>query len=119
MIAFRVEVNGKRACVASIGQQGVLSAIVNYIGRARSREMFLSVGGLCSPTEEHATWGELLPLKMGDRVVVTVIQTNSPDKPRQRYRRNSKTGERNEKAYVRAMAKKFGWKVLSRTKQTK
>ena len=118
MIAFRIDVNGKRMCVAGVGEYGVLSTIVDYVGNRQDSTLHVSVGGLYSATKEHAIW-KRVALKIGDRVAVTVIETDSPDKPRTRYRRSSKTEERNQKAYVKAMAKKFGWKILKRGKESK
>jgi hypothetical protein len=110
MHAFKVDLNGKRICVAGVGQHGVLTAIVDYVGDGRSSEISLRVGGLFTPTEEHATW-KRLDLKVGDKVVVTVIETDSVDRAGKRYRPDSKTYETNQKAYVQALAKKFGWKI--------
>ena len=118
MIAFRVDVNGKRACVAGVGERGVLTAIVDYVGDERSSRLSLAVGGLYTPTEEHAMW-KRMGLKVGDRVAITVIETESPDKPTKRYRRDTKTTQRSQKAYVRAYAKKFGWKILPQATKSK
>lgn len=117
MQAFRVDLNGKRICVAGVGEHGVLSAIVDYVGDGRSSELHLAVGGLFTATEEHAEW-KRLDLKVGDKVVVTVVETDSVDKPGKRYRPDSKTYETNQKAYVQAWAKKFGWK-LTRPRKSK
>ena len=66
MRAFKVEVNGKRICVAGVGTNGVLSAITNFVGSpARRGDLFLDVGRLFQ-TDEHATWTHL-KLKVGDR----------------------------------------------------
>jgi hypothetical protein len=58
-------------------------------------------------------------LKVGDKVVVTVVETDSVDRPRKRYRRDSKTAEINAKAYVRACAKEFGWQIRTRPEKSK
>jgi hypothetical protein len=117
MRAFKVEVNGKRICVAGVGTNGVLSAITNCGGSpARRGDLFLHVGGLFSETDEYATW-TLLKLKVGDRIVLKVVETDSVDKPRERYLLDSKTSERNQKAYVRAVVKKFGWRLVTRPRR--
>ena len=51
-------------------------------------------------------------MKVGDRIVLTVIETDTVDRPRKRYRPDSKTAEKNQKAYVRAWANKFGWEIV-------
>ena len=117
MRAFKVEVNGKRICVAGVGTNGVLSAITNLVGSpARRGDLFLDVGGLFSETDEHATWTHL-KLKVGDRIVLKVIETDSVDKPRERYLPDSKTNARNQKAYVRAVVKQFGWQLVTRPRR--
>jgi hypothetical protein len=113
MRAFKVEVNGKRICVAGVGANGVLSAITNFVGSpARGSSLDLTVGGLFTETDEHATWARI-KLKVGDKFVLKVIETDSVDKPRERYLPDSKTNERNQKAYIRAVVKQFGWKLLT------
>src|SRR5262245_37555239 len=99
MRAFKVDLNGKRLCVAGVRETGVLSTIVTYANGAKGHSLDLSVGGLFTPSHEHATW-KRVDLKVGDKVVVTVIETNTVDRPEKRYRPDSKIAERNEKAYV-------------------
>jgi len=118
MRAFRVELNGKRVCVAGVGASDVLTAIASYAGNAtRSRTLELQVAGLFTETREHATWADL-DLKVGDRVVLRVIETDSVDKPKKRYRDDPKAADKSQKAYVRAWAKKFGW-TISKKKKSK
>lgn len=109
---------GDSTLVAGVGQQGTLTTFVNYVGHDRRGKLDLAVSELYTATEEHAMWKKL-DLKVGDRVQVAIIETNSVDKPKKRYRFDSKTGERNQKAYVRAWAKKFGWKILVEPKKSK
>jgi len=116
MRAFRVSLNGKRICVAGVGEHGVLNATVDYVGDGRGGTVSLRVGGLFTPTEEHAIW-KRLGLKVGDKVAVTVIEAESVDKPAKLYRADSETYETNQKAYVRAWARKFGWKIVRSKKQ--
>ena len=118
MIAFRVDVNGKQVCVAGVGQHGTLTTFVNYVSQDRRTMLDLAVSGLYTATEEHAIWKKV-DLKVGDKVQVTIIETNSVDKPKKRYRPDSETAERNQKAYVRAWAKKFGWRIVVQPKKSK
>jgi len=115
MRAFKIDLNGKRICVAGVGANGVLTTFINYVGRGRSSALDLAVSGLFPDTDEHAIW-KTPRLKVGDKVGVTVIETDSIDKPTKRYRPDSATAERNQKAYVRAWAKKFGWKIVPNSK---
>jgi hypothetical protein len=113
MKAFKVQVNGKRICAAGIGTNGVLSAMTNFVGSpGRRGDLFLDVSGLFSETDEHAIWAHL-KLKVEDRIVLKVVETDSVDKPRERYLPDSKTNARNQKAYVRAVVKQFGWQLVT------
>jgi hypothetical protein len=116
MRAFKVELNGKRLCVAGVGAKGVLTAIASYVGNAaRGSTLDLHVGGLYTKTREHATWANI-GLKVGDRVMLRVVETDSVDKPKKRYRADPKAEDKSQKAYVRAWAKKFGWTISKKKK---
>src|SRR5580700_5668301 len=112
MRAFDVRLNGKRLCIAGVGDNGVLNTMVDHVAGFGRDEVSLRVGGLVSTTEEHVTWRRL-QLKVGDEVTVRIVEADSVDKPRSRYRPNSKQDERNSKAYIQALAKKFGWKLIT------
>ena len=118
MRAFKVELNGKRLCVAGVGENGVLTTIATYVGAANGDSLDLSVTGLFTPTDEHAIW-RLVDLKVGDKVTVRVVDVGSVDRPRKRYRPDSKMAARNEKAYIRAKALKYGWEILTRPKKSR
>ena len=57
--------------------------------------------------------------KVGDKVALRIVGTDQVDKPVRRYHIDPKQDERNSKAYVRAVAKKYGWKLLTRSKKSK
>lgn len=95
MIAFDVSVNGRHLCRAGVGDQGVLSAIVNYVNRAngdspaeaqgnRDAEIDLSVGGLIQPGGEYVRWLDQ-ELKLGDVILVKVSEERAVDEPVARY----------------------------------
>lgn len=111
MICFEVELNGKRLCRAGVGESGVLSSIVSWVGgsprapdrrgRTRAGIVRLSVGGLLGsdPDEAqvHPQWVERL-IRPGDTVSISVVQAAAadpyrrkdvitPDSIRQRQRR--------------------------------
>jgi hypothetical protein len=52
MRAFEVHLNGKRLCVAGIDGDCVLNVILNHVAGRGRNELWLSVGGLISATEE-------------------------------------------------------------------
>ena len=113
MRAFDVRRNGKRLCIAGIAGDCVLSAIVSHVaGRNGPPEVSLHVGGLISATDEHVIWRNAR-LKHGDEVTVRIVQTDRADRPRRKYKVDSKEAEKNAKAYVRAVAKQYGWKLIT------
>lgn len=82
MIAFEVSVNGKRHCVAGIGDNCVLNAIVGWGGKPPENR--LDVGGLNSDTRHHLRWKTVM-LSVGDEVTVRVVDVENPDPPFQSY----------------------------------
>lgn len=112
MRAFEVYLNGKRLCLAGIGEDGVLNTMVDHVSGHGRNELYLQVGGLISPTMEHVLWRNQR-LKTGDEVRVKIIESTSTDRPKQSHRRDPKEELRAQKKYVREMARKLGWKVTT------
>lgn len=119
MRAFEVFTNGKRLCLPGIGDDGVLTAIVSFAAKKGRGvdDLRLNVGGLISPVHENVTWMNER-LNVGDEVTVRIVEVGAPDSPSERERSNPADDLKNKKAYVRAMAKEFGWKVQSRPKRS-
>jgi hypothetical protein len=121
MRAFALYLNGKKISTAGIGADGVLSANITWVSgkgqptspkrRVASEQIGVALGGLNTETDEHLRWSQR-PLRVGDEVCTKVIETDSVDKPRHRQRRNRTQELRQQKTYVREMAKTFGWKIL-------
>jgi hypothetical protein len=63
--AFVVRVNGKRLCTAGVGCNGVLTAIVNWVGGGQRRDadgdFGFHVGRLDSRTGEHLDSKRYIP----------------------------------------------------------
>ncbi|HET9409944.1 MAG TPA: hypothetical protein VFO39_22095 [Candidatus Sulfotelmatobacter sp.] len=117
MRAFKVSVNGKKLCVAGVGNDGVLSAIANWIGGRKDDGMdFLEVGGLVSPSREHVSWVRQKPLGVGDKIEIEVLEAARVDKPKSRHRENPAAVLEYNKRYVRNMAKQLGWRVVEAKK---
>lgn len=108
MQAFEVYLNGRKLCVAGIGNDGVLSAIVNLVTRKRERDLFLGVGGLVSP-KGACELEQQKPLRVGHEVLVRVVESTTVDEPAERQKTDSRKQLVSEKADVRAIAKKLGW----------
>ena len=117
MRAFAVSLNAKRLCVAGIGDNGVLTAHIAHLVGQYKNELRLDVSGLNSSTQDYVTWSKR-KLKVGDEVLIKIIETKSSDRPttsidlpKESVREDPKEEIRNQKRYVREMARKFGWKV--------
>lgn len=94
MICFEVSVNGNTVCVAGVGAEGVLSAILSWaqkspeFRKARGQgwtpsEPHLHVGGLVK--EEHLRWlNGQFEVAVGDEVTVRVIEADTVDEPVER-----------------------------------
>lgn len=113
MRAFEVHLNGKRLCLAGVGERGVLTAIIDHVAGLKGSNLNLNVGGLFSSTGKHVRWRNRR-LRVGDEVLVKIVDTESVDKPRDSYRLNPEADEIKQKAHIRAMAKKFGWRIDTR-----
>ena len=85
MIAFVVSLNGQRVCTIGIGDSGVLSAHVNWVGRpGEAGDLFLGIGGLDTRTDQHIRWPDLPELEVGDTVTIQVIEADTVDPPTER-----------------------------------
>lgn len=73
----------------------------------------MHVGGLITPKQEHVAWVER-PLKVGDEVRVKIAGSDTLDHPRERRRRDAAIELRSGKKYCRMLAKKFGWKIVTK-----
>lgn len=94
MIGLAVYLNGKKLTVAGSDDLGVLNAIVNAVGRlgnstapfgkGKTRDLWLSVGGLTRRPEEteneHLRWIRHRRLRVGDKVTVKMVLTEKPNR---------------------------------------
>ena len=85
MVAFDVFLNGKRLCTAGVNTDGVLTAVVDWVGHGPGKEsLHVNVFGLYSPTRQHAGWARR-DLKPGDKIRVKIVEANKVDKPKHKY----------------------------------
>ena len=97
MIALEVSLNGKKICTAGAEDMAVLSAIVTASGKLGKKtvparpddttgEIFYSVGGLTArpdpTTDVHKRWKSIDPLKLGDTILIRVVETQKADRPK-------------------------------------
>jgi hypothetical protein len=104
MLAFKVEIDGKKFVIAGFEDWSILALHVNasrgdpkaLFESARPDNSHFSVGGLSMPDSDgisyHVRW-ENKDLIVGSQIVVTIIETDSPDSPLKRYRSDSKKQE--------------------------
>jgi hypothetical protein len=118
MPAFKIQLNGKKLCIASLdARAGVLGAHVSSVCRGEAREqktLLLHVGGLVSATGEHLVWHQAHPINVGDKLSVEVVEMALSDKPSSRKKSNPVADLKARKQYVRKMAKEFGWKIQTK-----
>jgi hypothetical protein len=88
MIAFEIYLNREKLCVASVGNDGVLSAIVDCVSRSAEDRLELAVGGLISAKQDHLKW------------ITSVMKSLS-----KLWRLES------HKQYVMNAARKLGWEI--------
>jgi len=118
MIAFEIYVNGRKLCLAGIGDDGVLSVIANWVTRMGEGDLFLEICGLVSPAREHVAWAHQNPLRVGDRVQVKIVKADSVDKPYRRERIDPAKEAAAKRRYVREMARQLGWKIREPSRRT-
>jgi hypothetical protein len=91
MKALEVFVNGLRVSLAGVGDDGVLNAIVSWVGHSgRDDDLFLQIGGLDSQTNEHLHW-KAPSIGVGAEVLVRVIEAVTVDPPSERIRYEKQT----------------------------
>jgi hypothetical protein len=110
MRAFEVSLNGKRFCLAGIGNDGVLTANVTYVPVRKRRETRIYIGGLILPQDEHVFWKQST-LRVGDELRIKIVEKGSVDLPRTRLPRDPAAEAKAEKRHLRKLAKKFRWKL--------
>ena len=124
MRAYEIHLNGNRLCVSGVGKHGVLLASIQYVKGGRLNKLGIEVSGLITPTKEYVTWAKRR-LKVGDEVRIRIIETEATDRPETKIDLPKETIQedpaeeiRNQKRYVREMARKFGWKLVMKRKRS-
>jgi hypothetical protein len=109
MRAFEIYLNGKKLCVAGLNE-GTLSLSVGCFENSHGRgEVALNMTGMLL-TLETVGWHHRA-LRMNDEVKVRIVE--SPKSDKFKVLQKAPADERKyEKAYVRRMAKEFGWKIV-------
>jgi DNA-directed RNA polymerase subunit E'/Rpb7 len=82
MKAFEVSLNGKRLCIAQIGEEGFASAQIGTIEVKKSRRMTLTVCGMDAIRNTFVSWLTHRRIKIGDEIRVKIIETEKVDQPK-------------------------------------
>jgi hypothetical protein len=119
MIVFEVIINGKRACRAGVGRAGVLTTIVNWVGRSpraprkggrtRSGEAWVNVGGMHvtkGRANVHPRWLNRV-VRPGDEILVRVVESRSSDRPKWKTVNTEADIRKQQRAYYFRMKEKF------------
>ena len=98
MLAFRVEVDGEEIAIAGVDDWAVLGLHVTASRSDPSEpgRSHVSISGLALPGDlpghHHFRWKER-DLRIGSRVVVTLVETESPTAPTKRFRSDADVQE--------------------------
>jgi hypothetical protein len=89
MVGYEITVNGQRLCIAGVGENGVLTAAVSWVGKQGEAGHFhMHTGGIDSNTDENVRW-YVPELKIGDEVSIRIYEIDGPDPQPLRYKRTS------------------------------
>jgi hypothetical protein len=116
MSFFNVSLNGKKLCLAGVGERGVLSAIISWVAGDRGEDLPVEVGGLAN--EEHIGWVKQKRLQVRDDIRVKMVESGSAGKPVSRRRNHPAETLKAEKQYVRMIAKELGWEIETESRQS-
>ena len=119
MRAFEVQVNGKQLCLAGVGADGALVAIIDHaIGHGRNQVHIRIAGtrGVTGGPGEHVEWASR-NLRTGDEITLRIVEADSVDRPKTRELVDRAEIRRSNGSLCRALAKQLGWKVVARPKR--
>ena len=108
MRAFEIYLNGKKLCVAGVDLGDLLCSVSGGENKQGRGDIGLNVTGYLL-TQETIRW-QHRSLQMNDQILIKITEAKAVDKYEvlQKARRDSR---KYEKAYVRRMAKEFGWTI--------
>lgn len=126
MLAYKVYRNNEQLCLAGVGQFGVLTACVTWVGRRPEtlggptadavlpeHELTLQVGGLRSDDPGralHMRWVDV-DLQVGDEIRIQVVEAPRSDTPTTEHPQDPAEDLEAKKTYARQLAKELGWTI--------
>ena len=106
MVAYEVFVNGTRRCLAGVGDDGVLTAILSRAaGPDREPDHHLHVGGYAN--RESIGWVEQA-VAVGDVIQIRVVDVGVVDEPAERKPEDPEFVAKAEREYYERMRKRLG-----------
>jgi len=91
MTALEIYVNGEKTCVAGIGEDGVVTAILSSMTRPQRSWSELEVRGLTYRTNETLKWIDR-ELVIGDEIRVKLVSASAADPPLTKRNFSERTG---------------------------
>jgi hypothetical protein len=116
MRAFEIYLNGKKLCVAGLDSGTLLFSVACSENRHGRGEVGLNMTGVLL-TQETVRW-QHRSLRMNDEVRIKIKESAKSDKYKVLQKAPSDP-RKYEKAYVRRMAKEFGWTIQTGAKKKK
>src|ERR1700693_5806431 len=114
MRAFEIHLNGERLCVAGM-EYGMLLLSISCSENKQGRGgVGLGMTGL-RLDNETVRWQQL-GLEVGGQVQIRIMEADTVDEP-EVLQKAPRDARKYEKAYVRRMAKEFGWTIQKATKK--
>jgi len=110
MRAFENRLNGKKLCVAGLDQGSLLFGLACTENRNGRGDVGLNMTGIL-PTLETIRWHR--GLRMNDEVQIKVVEVTRTSKYKT-MQKAPRDPRKYEKAYVRRMAKEFGWTIQAK-----
>lgn len=102
MMAFDVYIDDERVCLAGINDWSIMSANVTALRDEEQsvehvQSLDLSVGGMTLPDADdvahHVRWGKRWDFQVGTKITIHVIDTETPELPKLRFRCDSEVQE--------------------------
>ena len=111
MICFDIYLNGEKLCRAGFEDADVLTTMLSWARRdGEAHEMFLEAGGLRvqeSGGNVHLRWLQDLPVGVGDRIRIEIVESDSPDEPEREDVETAEEIKRHKKRYYEAVRHEF------------
>ena len=123
MIAFEIAIDGQRSCTAGVAHEGVTSVVASWVRRPSrdpttdeplpgrfEEELTLDAGGLTHDPDGaavHVGWLRQ-PLKVGQQITLTIVETAEADPPRTRDRADPTVAERLKRQYYERLKRELG-----------